>query len=626
MRQYLVSLAAVAASLALGLSLPQSATAQLAIGKDFGERIEVNTINVEVHVTDKSGRPVTGLQKGDFTLLEDGKPVEVVNFDAVAHAAAAPSPVSAAALASSGGDAASEREPVSWVLYVDDAFIAPGHRAHALAQLRDLLTRDLAKDDRAMVATYDRGLHIRLPFTGDHAAIARALDEIEALPADGGAVDRARRAAVQRIYEELESGGMGAGIFGKGQSEKSARHEDPEKTSSEGFNASEGQAPGCPVAIADAPRTFAAAIRHEVLDNINALTVLVNSLSGVPGRKVLLHVSDGIPVSPGEELFQVLYEMCGGGGATSGVGSSGLQPVDGRGSRTSYQGTQAMLDAQNFNTVKEWTAFAAHANAQRVTMYTLLAGGAGASGASAEMGFDERLLAIPSVASVETQNRQQTLSVMASETGGRAIFWAADLRPDLARIQADLASYYSLGFNSSHNGDGREHRLEVKVKRPGMKLLYRQSYRDKPSLERAVDRTLASLYYGYEDNPLDVGVEIGDSTVVDAKTWAVPVRLRIPLFKLGLATGADLYEGKLTVLVAIRDTAGGTSPVRLVQVPIHIPHDKAITALGQSFLYELKLNLKQGEQHLAVAVRDEATTTASFLARTVQVGGPLEAR
>ena len=42
----------------------------------------------------------------------------------------------------------------------------------------------------------------------------------------------------------------------------------------------------------------------------------------MPGRKALLHVSDGISITPGEELFQFLYEMCGGGGATSGMGGS----------------------------------------------------------------------------------------------------------------------------------------------------------------------------------------------------------------------------------------------------------------------------------------------------------------
>jgi hypothetical protein len=80
------------------------------------------------------------------------------------------------------------------------------------------------------------------------------------------------------------------------------------------------------------------------------------------------------------------------------------------------------------------------------------------------------------------------------------------------------------------------------------------------------------------------------------------------------------FEGKLRLLVATDNAAGKRSPVRQVQVPISIPRLSALTALGQYYQYEVKLNLETGEQHVAIAVRDEATTTTSFLARTLRVG------
>ena len=57
------------------------------------------------------------------------------------------------------------------------------------------------------------------------------------------------------------------------------------------------------------------------MQSLGVLTVMVNSLSGVPGRKAVLHVSDGLPATPGEELFQFLAELCGGSG-TAGIGST----------------------------------------------------------------------------------------------------------------------------------------------------------------------------------------------------------------------------------------------------------------------------------------------------------------
>jgi hypothetical protein len=67
----------------------------------FGEAVDVNVVNVDVYVTDKSGQPVTGLHRDDFELLEDGKRVEVTNFEALTGKAApapqaAPSPAPAA--------------------------------------------------------------------------------------------------------------------------------------------------------------------------------------------------------------------------------------------------------------------------------------------------------------------------------------------------------------------------------------------------------------------------------------------------------------------------------------------------------------------------------------------------
>jgi VWFA-related protein len=603
------------------------AAAQLAVGEVVGERIDVNTVNVEVHVSDKSGRPVTGLQRGDFVLLEDGKPMEVANFDAAVHQAVASSssPVLAGPGAPETATTAAQREPASWVLYVDDLYIRPASRARVLRQLRDFLTRDLVPGDRVMVVTYDRGLHIRLPFTDDRAALARALDAAELLNTGGGELAQARRMALATILEVLGvNSGMGGRTLNQAE-KKEGRRVDPD----EGGGGGGGGGPrNCPVDIAEPVKSYASAVRHEVLSSISALTVLVNSLSGVPGRKVLLHVSDGIPVTPGEELFQVLYQICGGGSANSGMQSSALPVFDGGGPGGGYKATQATLEAQTYSTAKEWTVFSAHANAQRVTLYTFQASGVEAAGMAADMGPGEEALSLPEVASIERSNRQEPLSVMASETGGRAIFWANDFRPDLARIQEDLATYYSLGFNPPHTGDGREHRIQVRVKRSGVTLRYRQSYRDKPSLERAVDRTLASLFYGYQDNPLDVRMTIGVATsggpagnAEKRAVWAVPVRLRIPLFKLGLQTRDDVYEGKLRLLVAVRDTEGANTPVRQIEVPIRIPHDQAITALGQSYLYEIKLSLKAGEQQLAIAVRDEATTTTSYLARTLRIGG-----
>jgi hypothetical protein len=140
-------------------------------------------------------------------------------------------------------------------------------------------------------------------------------------------------------------------------------------------------------------------------------------------------------------------------------------------------------------------------------------------------------------------------------------------------------------------------------------------------MEKVADRTLAALLHGIEDNPLDVEIEIGDSAPADAGQYAVPVRLKIPLFKLAILSQRDGgYYGKLRVLVATRDEVGGTSAVRRVEVPLEIPRKEVLNAMGQYYVYTLTLKMKPGAQHVAVGVRDDIAAVTSYLSRPVTVG------
>jgi hypothetical protein len=233
------------------------------------------------------------------------------------------------------------------------------------------------------------------------------------------------------------------------------------------------------------------------------------------------------------------------------------------------------------------------------------------------------LAQLPNIHSTAAANLRNSLTLLASETGGRAILDANDVTADLHRMQDDLESYYSLGYSPAHSGDGREHRIEVRVQRSGLQVRHRKSYRDKPAIERAVDKTLAAVYHGFEDNPLEVTLEIGAQAPVEGDRVAVPIKLRIPLFRLGIFPQPDqTFRGRLRLLVSTRDGKGGVSPIRQVEVPLEIPPEEVLYAMGKLYEYELTLNLPPGEQHLAIAVRDEGTTTTSVLSRTLTVSAP----
>ena len=618
--------------LLLAVSIPALAepSAPPPAPQTFGEAVEVNVVNVEVHVTDKNGNRVTDLRKGDFELLEDGKPVEISNFETVSGAASqvpggSPPSASTPAVPPAPGaaDAAAPASPTSpedaWnlVVYFDNQNIRPASRARAIQQLRDFLPRQLAPGDRVMLVTNDFGLHIRLPFSNDLAAITQALDRLGKLTARGDSIAQERRQAFQNVIT-IQTDSL----------------DQPNPVP-------------CPHSIAAPAHAFAASQRQEVLRTLGSLALLVNSLSGVPGRKAMIHVSDGIPLNPGEEVFQLLIEICGGMRASAGIGKTGfvgaaanngedgapslgyaadaseraLQVYDSTtlGPESYQAASQGPMDAQGYNVAKNLQSLAAHANAHQVTLYTLQPGLHAPDASNGDLGPEDRIFQFPAIGTALRANNRESLQLLADETGGRAILDANNFLPDLTRVREDALSFYSLGFTPAHSGDGKEHQVVVKVKRPGLQLRYRQSYRDKTPLEKVLDRTFAALLHGIEDNPLDISVEIGEQSPGPSGTQAVPIRLRIPLFKLAILNRDEAFQGSLKLFVITRSQDGGTSPVKQVAVPLNIPRKEVLRAMGQFYVYTLTLNLPPGEQRVALGVRDEISTTTSYLSRGIKV-------
>ena len=599
--------------LLLSSALLLAASAPLAVAQpkppappSFGEVMEVRVVNVDVYVTDKDGRRVTGLKRDDFAVSEDGKAVQLSNFAAVERKSAAAAPRSpslprpAAGKATASGEKAPAADPenaLSLVVFVDNLHIRPQNRTRAVEQIRKFMGRSVRPGDRVLLATHDTGLTVRRAFTEDPASVDATLREIERLPTYGQQADMARQTAYRTMLE------LNSLI-------------------------------PCGVQMIKPVEGYADQVRADALRTIKALTVMINSLSGVPGRKALLFVSDGISITPGEELFEAANQVCNGAPA-AGIdtaddsrrpGSGASKAGDVSENEPRYQANQASFDAQKYSVAKPFEDLAAHASANRVTFYTLQASGLQTSTVQAELdgGRQERLIETGTIQQIQTSNLKGSLTALAADTGGRAMLDANDFLPELARMQEDFDTYYSLGYTPAHQGDGRDHRVEVKVKRPGLRVRYLQTYRDKPVMERVADRTLAALLHGIEENPLDVEIEIGDSAPAEGGPggqYAVPVRLRIPLFKLAILNQpGGGYHGKLRILVATRDEAGGTSAVRRVEVPLEIARKEVLNAMGQYYVYTLTLKMKPGAQHVAVAVRDDIAAATSYLSRPVTVG------
>lgn len=541
----------------------------------LADSVDVRVVNVETWVTDRDGRPVRDLRKEDFELRVDGKPVEITGFSAVS----APSPAPAAAPA----ETAASGEPLHLVVYVDNASLSLFHRARALRDLRSFLSGALGEGDEAMIVSSDPGLRVLMPFTRDPAAIEPALTALAAVLPQGDRRQRERASTLRTILEIQEQ------------------------------NREMGESP-CNEAVRQPAHAYAGATRAEMLRSISTLTLLVNSLSGLPGRKALVHVSDGLPLTPGEDLFQMISDLCGGSAVTQGLPGA----YDAAGD---YRADHATLDAQQYSLINEFQKLARHANVQKVTFYTLQASGLSvAPSASAEYDSSERALQLSSVAFTQLNNLRDSLQLLASETGGRAIFDTNDLKPELARIREDYQSYYLLGFTPAAGGIDRDHLLQVEVKRPRLRVRNRRGYRDKPAAEQLVDRLYTTLLYGKEENPLGAQIEIRAAEPLPDGLVKVPVHLRLPLVNATFLPRDDRdLVADVRAFAVTRDDGGGTSPVRTFNIPMLIPAKKVAAAMKLTFSYTFYLTLKPGRYQLALGLRDENGAVTSYLRREVTV-------
>jgi VWFA-related protein len=620
------ALAALSSALPTPLPARQAAEADAPAREGFGETVSVEIVNVEVWVADRQGRPVTGLTREDFELLEDGEPVEITNFAAYD----APAPAAEPLAAEAPGEAPTapgegDESRLHLAILVDDWNLRPEDRARVLDDLREFLASELHADDRVMLAVHDSAIQLVQPFTTDPRALARAIDRIDRGAAAGVALRNERRAALEGIRQGFETAAHMA---------TRAATEEPCVS---GFPDME-----------NAARAYAAAVEGHAKRSAGALASVSQMLSGVPGRKVLLYIGNGLDQRAGAELFDYLGEVC----------------------------PHRQSDVAAYYAIYDLTwlyeEVVHRANAGGVTLYTLEAespaalediataglqgpmsnsprtafvrGGAGGSGGDSEApgtatigsNFGQTFRPSATVRGLGDKNREDSLVYMARETGGRAVLNAADFRDDFDRIAADLRTHYSLGFSPDHRGDGRIHRLKVQlVGDDGHRVRHRLSYLDKPPEQRMAERVQGVAQFGDPGaagvavggaNPLGVRIETGEAAPLPGGGHQVPLRLWVPVEKLTLVPDDGALRGRLRVMLAVADARGNLGPVRQKLVEVELPRTGEGEAPSREKLVEIALDL-EGERHvIALGVQDELGGEVSYLRHEVRIPAAAQAR
>ena len=555
----------------------------------FLEQVAVDIVNVEVYVTDKEGNSVTGLTREDFDVTEDGRPVEVVNYYHVSDGVPTGWRSEAPAEGSEQGpdsDSAPDAEPdaepagrpasetppdvvppvvvpesqrLHMEIYVDNYNIHPLNRNRVFTRLRVFLHDTIQEDDQVSVVSYDRSLHVRQPFTSSPALVNTVLREIEGM--SGSAIEREaeRATAIKDVFES--SSPHTAEFYAK---------------------------------------NFAENQYHEVNNTLDAIREMLDSLAGLPGRKMLVHVSDGLPMVPGQDVYQAVQSR--------------------------FQAITTLGESFSYDLSRRYMQTIALANSNRVSFYTIDAGGLRTqSGMGAEnAGINIPLPVARAVEAVRTNNLQDTLIMMANRTGGQYIVNTNDISEGLTRFARDIGNYYSLGYRAPAANRGRYHTIKVtlKDKPKEWRLRHREGYRDKSIEAQLEDSVRAFLVHGYETNPLSVSVDIGSQSVGTDGNFMVPVRIRIPMKNLVLLPRGEFYEGRVRLYFGAADEEGRDAPMQELPLDLRIPASAIDLARQDEVARVIDATMRPGEHKLVVAVRDEISEDRSVVGRFLMVGDP----
>lgn len=577
----------------------------------FVERVDVELVNVDVWVADQEGQPVSGLTAADFEIWHDGEPVPITHFTEI---------LGGAEVRGSAGERSGVEAPPAvtpgvgptaffpghLVVYFDQSRIHPRNYRALIEGLAEMLSAEGVEPERVMVVRQDRSLFVEAPFGSSKSQLEVVLDGIAKGGASGMDLETETRQALQAIRSSWDQSQDAVGLATTGLS------------SIPGGDGGAGDGGGPRAVVGglgsgagpDACGSFLSQIRP-ILDGFTrsrgqriAITLAnlsdtASFLAGLPGVKVLLYLSDGLDTRPGAALASYASGLCPARAADMLGGAAALE-----------------MSAPFLELTR-------HANANRVTIYSLQATGLRSPGAgdakSERSGRGGSFGSRAAFESTQRSSEREGLGVLADETGGRVILNRNRFGPELAKIGQDLGTYYSLAYQPpAGGGEGkarREHQIEVRLSDDSLTARYRRGYLEKDADQWLAEKLEGALNLGITDNPLDVRLGAGDVRAGGEGNLLLPLYVMVPVERLAFLPRDGASVAEVTVRAMTRSIASNVVAIRGQTFRVK----GAPGATGWANL-TFEIELPEGAHATAVGVRDEGTGEASFVATTLQVG------
>jgi VWFA-related protein len=480
----------------------------------FSDVLDVRVVNVEVVVTDRDGRRVTGLGPDDLELVVDGTVVPIEYFSEVSDSEV----VDPGAAAGAGGPAgipsysAGETIATSFLVFIDDYFSIRRDRNQILAALERQVEGLGARDRMAMVRFDGRELELLVTWTNDRAELLAAL--ARARTAENRGLERAAEQRLDRVN-------LG---------------ESPDPLLLELYSFD----------LTPEERTYVARLSEQVRRAVAAASATLRSIAAPPGRKVMLLLSGGWPFDPIEYLVdnpsRPILE------STLGRGENLFQPLTDTANQLGY--TLYPVDVPG------------------------LVGQPLDSGSDLQA---DQTVSLRSGAFEHEANVHAALHFLAGETGGAALVNNERLDVLVAAL-ADTRSFYWLGFTPARVGDDSRHRIVVRARRDGLRVRARDGYLDLSRRREVTLAVEGALYFGSPPSPEALVVRLGRPQRAGLRTVEVPLEVLIPARGLTYLPGPAGVSVQLELRIAVLDRDGSTTDTPIIPLPLSLAARPADTA------------------------------------------------
>jgi VWFA-related protein len=538
-------------------------------------RTGVNLVLVDVVVRDRSGALVKGLKAGDFELVEDGVRQQVLTFayEEIASNAAPivnASTLAGAALAGAGANrprtaTASARVPALAPVPAPAAAAEPAAPASSAApgspSSGDTPSHPLTSDEvaghRMLTLVFDtssmqpedlqKTIDAAMKWVDDHMA-----------PADLVAV-AAINSSLQLLTDFTSSKGRVRSVLSAFSATDGTAFSAVDSSTAATDDASQ-------TATTDATAVDQSAQELDTFNNdvrLRALKTLAEALKPIQQKKAIIYFSSGMQRSGTDNQVELRAAV-----NAAVLANVAIYPVDARGLQAVIPGGSARQGSK---------------------------GGLAAFSGSAVGGQFSQLAA-----------QQETLTSLASDTGGTALTDTNDFGEAFARVERDISSYYILGFSSTNpNKDGRFRRLTVRLRnRSNLKVDAKAGY--------YADRDFAHTAKGDREvllqEQLATPIPATDVPLFVTTGWFrlatdkyyVPISLAVP----GSAVPPSKDKVTLDVAGFIRDERG--FPVGRIRDTLTVPPASAEGLAAKQVLYQTGVTLPPGRFSVKLVVRENA--------------------